>query len=332
MAGDPIADRRRGSSARQSRPDLRGMPMPAPWRDACFFEPAMPTPSDFPIGTAYLLPLADGRATLCRVVNHGSSGRHVIVAGSTWIGDPADVTDALLARPEARAILQVTHHGQRGRPCLYSIDQSVLNDRPRATRAVGTIEPTDAERRLDCTRSWRKVPLARRVSPGAWGQVALDRLGQWEWDQDSAAVRARERAERRRIEKQRRQQCEQASARPASPGPVRATAPRTTLASLARQPLFASWRPDRSPEQVNQSRALVRASIARLQARARARVPDLAEIRRCARGFNRLDARLGHFVTTIEAEQIHAVLCSMGMACGLGVDQVADAIDAVRDW
>jgi len=104
-----------------------------------------------------------------------------------------------------------------------------------------------------------------------------------------------------------------------SPRPAKAS----SLAALARTAWFGDWKGHVPPAIVAESRTLVRASIEKLRSRDRSAAKDIAEIARCTRAFNTLDVRHDHFITTIEAEAIHEVLCELAAACGIADDVAA---------
>jgi hypothetical protein len=287
-------------------------------------------PSPPSVGTALLVPLrmAPGRhddpppelVTLCRVIPpvpiDKPPARYqadllaqgvTYVAVSSWIGKEGDVTSALLESAEARDVLMLTHHGLRGRRCVFAISHTLACP----FRAVGRIESVSSDASLHATQQ-------------AWVSTAIQRLLQWKWEQDPKAVRAQDRANARAAREASRVA---ADAKP-SPRPEKAS----SLGSLARTAWFGDWKGHVPPVIVAASRALVRASIQRLRSRQRSPAKDIAEIARSTRAFNTLDARYDHFITTIEAEAIHAVLCALGAACGIADDVAAACIDDAREW
>jgi hypothetical protein len=148
---------------------------------------AMPTRTYSPpsVGTALVVPLrmAPGRhddpppelVTVCRVIPavriDKPPARYqadllaqgvTYVAVSSWIGKEADVTPALLESSEAREVLTLTHHGLRGRRCVFAISHTLACP----YRARGRIEPVSSDASLRATQQ-------------AWVSIATQRVLQW---------------------------------------------------------------------------------------------------------------------------------------------------------
>lgn len=138
-----------------------------------------------PVGSVFLMPLADGRFGACWVIRHDAemSGirfgmTRALVSVSRWIGTAVPT----LQEPLLRAPLILNHHSWKNQvEAFYAIDNV-----PETFRLLGTIVPTSEEMRLEC------------LSSTGWASAALQLLLQWRWDNDRDALLAEEELNRQR--------------------------------------------------------------------------------------------------------------------------------------
>jgi hypothetical protein len=260
-------------------------------------------------GDAFVMPLADGRFGVCRVLRAGPTedpqalGAGCVLVGATaWIGtappDPAD--------PQLRSLLVLEHHRwDRHLQILW------VGEPPPATfRRLGVIAPSREEQRLESN------------SFGGWENFALQVLLQWRWDHDRKALLAEEEKERQQEELAR----QEAASRPD---------PRLlalSWESLRQEKMFAGWQGYVEPEKLRGSRKIMRQVIDALEALG-PEPPEWAVLdvlRRCVERFNELDEETDGFIYTIEREDICERLYDLIQLTGLeGLDEVADRW---RDW
>jgi hypothetical protein len=111
----------------------------------------------------------------------------------------------------------------------------------------------------------------------------------------------------------------------------RQTLARGTLEGLSEQTWFDHWEQRLSPEIVNASRAIFRASVARLKAAGPMATASakLEILQACIRAFNRLNVEHDLFIGDLEREAIGWHFEQLARAAG--VDQ-PDLIDRWREW
>ena len=97
-------------------------------------------PSLPPAGAAFMMPLQDGRFTVCRVLREnteeerqGHGCPQILVAASPWIGAAAPD----LSQPELRGIHHLNHHSWDDPNLLW-----VSEPPPESFRRLGVIEPS----------------------------------------------------------------------------------------------------------------------------------------------------------------------------------------------
>src|SRR5689334_20545089 len=117
------------------------------------------------VGEVFLVPIGDGRAGLCRVLEVRTDPPEVRVLTSAWIGRPDQAS-----AERAREVLRLTHHGQRGKPHVFW----TIMPRPRRFVRVGTLAPTAAD-------------LALPSHSSAWEYCPLQLAAQSAWDEDADA-------------------------------------------------------------------------------------------------------------------------------------------------
>lgn len=256
-------------------------------------KPILPAP-----GQAFLMPLADGRFGVCRVLRQGDSC--VLAAASPWIGSKPPAVE----EPALREILILTHHVWKKNPELLWIDGPV----PPSFASMGIIEPSGEEATLAC------------YSYGSWEGFAMQVLLQWRWDNDRASV-LREDKEEARAQVLERRQAEQKR---------REQLAAATLPKLLKKRRFSSWSGHVSVKPLRATRQLFRDTIqALIDLGSEPRTRDsLRILRSCIQSLNALDEQ-HEFIDTIEREDLCEEFEEIAHAAGFGQDSVADRW---RDW
>jgi hypothetical protein len=262
-----------------------------------------PTPiplSEVRAGDAFLAPLADGRLSVCRVLQVAPDHSAVLVAASPWIGThPPNLVD-----PRLREILRPSHHSHQGGPYLLWVADAV----PATFARLGAIPPTDEEAVLSCASysGWESFPL----------QVFL----QWRWDHEREQVLAEDEAKRTAEKRGREEQ-----RRAYKPLPTQ------TLEDLRRQTPFPSWTGYVELAVLRAARRIIRDTIDALIERG-PEAPEplrIDEMHHCIERFNALDAEEG-FIATIEREDICGLLDEL--AGLIDLDDYDDCLTSRRDW
>ncbi len=260
-------------------------------------------------GAAFAIPLEDGRFGVCRVLRGtnpdeakrmGAEG--VLVACSAWIGP--EVPDA--HDPALRTILHLTHHKWKNVPEILWISEPPPTD----FIPIGVIDPAPEETALECWTS------------GGWGSVQIQPLAQWRWDHDRDAVLAADKilAEEAAEKAQRMQQARAKSLAGA------------TLATLLDRKFFPKWTKHPPKKAVLASRRIMRDTVQQLL-EIGVTAPEserMAVLQACIERFNSLDEELGHFIETIERDEICEEFEAIVHACGL--DAHEDLADEWREW
>lgn len=273
------------------------------------------------VGDVFAAPLGDGRFGLCRIIaaerprgTWDRSGRWRVVT-CAWVGRRLDIEVALRS-PDAVAAI-VFQRGY-GTPI-----QSISGPPPSQFTHVGHVPPSAADRR-------RRSPR----SPGAWVWVVSQLQAEMTFRADPEGWRAREREQTQERRRQRAKELAEARARQkAMRGRPLAERDLRALSRLSRTSSLASWRGHHPPPFVRQVRACI-ADLARSLAQAPPpRVSGVVvAVRRTVVAINGLDARWQRRVATPDAEDIVALLVSIGIAAGLDQDRAADVIDQARDF
>lgn len=264
---------------------------------------ALPEP-----GTVFLMPLGDGRFGACRVLRENAGEerkRHgepaVLVAGSPWIGtEPPDLAD-----PRLREILPLTHHKWQNAPNANWVSVPPPDD----FRAIGVVEPDEADRIYEC---W---------SSGGWSFAFQTEL-QWRWDHDRESV-LREDAER--AAEQQRQRAEAERQRKAARGAL-------TLSLLRNKRRFSDWKEFAPAKAISGCRLIFRETIDVLLELGE-KPPDekvLPVLQTCIERLNELDAQHEHFIETTIREELCEEFDEIAAACGL-IDW-KDLADEWREW
>jgi hypothetical protein len=260
-------------------------------------------------GAAFAVRLDDGRFGVCRVLRqaHGNDVRtlgepSVLVACSSWIGEA--IPDP--AEPALRKILLQTHHLWNGQPEVFW-----ANDPPPGNfQRIGTIPPTPEERKTKCD------------TLAGWEVCQMSPLFQWRWDHDREAVLAEDAREEEIEEQENRKRIEAATKDLKS----------LTLETLSAHRFFKNWKDYPPKEAIKASRALMKRTLKALAALGPKSKKDArrAVLQECIEGFNSLDATMGHFIETMERDDICSEFDLLVNACGLG--DCENLADEWRDW
>jgi hypothetical protein len=268
-------------------------------------------PAELPApGDAFVMPLADGRFGVCRVLRRASDEEttrrgapSILVAASAWIGDtpPPDVHERGLALP-----LILTHHSFQGRAEILWVTDAP----PDTFRPLGTIRPTPAESVME----WNVH--------GAWGSFPFQRMLQWRWDHDRAAVDTED-AERDRAK---------VAARAQAAIDYRAHLEGLTLEALRKKRRFSSWKGFVPDAALAETRRIFRQTIDSIIALGpkpdRRRV--VTALRGCIESLNNLDDQHDHFIETIAREDLCEEFDEIVFASGF--KNSPDAADRWREW
>jgi hypothetical protein len=261
------------------------------------------------VGEAFLMPLADGRFGVCRVLRLcqpeeakilGEGG--MLVAGSAWVGTEApDVNDLRL-----REILVLSHHAHENSPNVLW----VFDPPPAGFQKLGVIAPTEAEAKMAC------------LSASGWEYFPLQSYLQWRWDHEREAV-LREDAEKEEQQK---------IARKEGVKIRQQYLDSLTLAGLRKKKRFAGWKGYVPNEALIACRQIFLETIDALIALGpdpKVR-PRLAVLKRCIVRLNDLDEEHDYFIETIAREDLCEEFDEIVYACGL--KQYDDLSDRWRDW
>jgi len=259
-------------------------------------------------GDAYLMPLPDGRLGVCRVIKRHAGeggGTHpdsFLVVASPWIGTaPPEVSDTRL-----KTILVLTHHSKRVRPeAMWTVDPL-----PDSFRLLGEIEPTPEEKLMECPTC------------GEWSTLALQVLLQWRWDNDREAL-LKEDAERE--ERSARERAAETERR-------REYLEGLTLEALRQKKWLKSWKeypPAKATRACRKNFRDTVSALIRLGPKAKRR-DVLAVLQACVERLNELDATNGHFIETVEREDLCEEFEEIVYAAGLG--GCKDLADRWREW
>jgi hypothetical protein len=259
-------------------------------------------------GTAFAVPLADSRYSVCRVLldaSHEQSRRWgtgtILVAGSAWIGEK--VPEA--GEPKLLPILQLSHHSWRDKPNILWVSDQPPDD----FIPIGIIQPTSNEQALTCE------------SLGSWETFAVQPLAQWRWDNERAAVLAED------VIKQNKQ----AEARVKAQREREEYLSQITLDQLRKHRFFRNWKGYPPSKAIRASRKVMSETVEELLklGPAAAKRQRMAILQQCIESFNQLDTDM-QFIETVEREDICEEFEAIVHACGLGTHK--DLADKWRDW
>ncbi len=266
--------------------------------------PALPEP-----GAAFLMPLADGRFGVCRVLRtrtpaerkeHGSPC--VLATCAPWIGTA--VPD--LADPRLREILTLTHHSYSGGPELLWVSDPP----PDSYRPIGVIAPTPADTHSECQ------------SFGYWF-FEHHVLMEWRWAHDRDAVLREDAAGAAEAERKSRASAERVRL---DPPPV------PTLADLRTKRRLLNWDGFAPTRAIPACRAVFRDTVNALIALgdAPAEPAVLAIFQDCIERLNALDVKHRQFIETTIREELCEEFVEIAEACGRS--DGGDLADRWRDW
>jgi hypothetical protein len=251
------------------------------------------------------VPLSDGHFGLCRVLRTATEderqtfGECILVATSSWRGSaPPDLDD-----PALREILRKTHHAWSGQLDVHFTADAA----PPEYRLLGKIPPNESD--LGLTTN----------ALGRWSSD-IQVTAQWRWDHDREALLAEE-AEEARMKANR-----------AAEEKRREEQRRSELAweKLRTKTRFPTWPEHLGDDVVVASRQLFIEAVDGLatagskSGKRKAR----AVIRALVEGFNRLDEEHGHFIETVEREEICEEVADVALLAGLP----PNVADEWREW
>jgi hypothetical protein len=169
------------------------------------------------------------------------------------------------------------------------------------------VQPSEDERSLNCP--WQC----------SWDALRDAVLKQWRWDHERAAVVAEDDAEfkawQEKAERHRREALRE-----------------LTYAKFRDQKLFRDWGPPTPRKMIAAARTLMRETATRLESLGEKPDRDSARavLRDCILAFNRLDEENGHWIETVEREDICSHFYELAHLAGF--DDEPDLGDEWRDW
>jgi hypothetical protein len=202
-----------------------------------------------------------------------------------------------------REILRKTHHAWRGEPDAHFTADAP----PPEYRLLGEIPPSEDDTKVRCN------------SLGRWSSE-IQILAQWRWDHDREALLAEE-AEQARLAAERAAVAKEREERRRA---------ELTWEKLRAKTRFPTWAEHIGDDVVAASRQLfVEAVDALAVARSKGgRRKARAVMKALVEGFNRLDDQHGHFIETLEREEICGEIADVALLAGLP----GDVADEWRDW
>ena len=265
-------------------------------------------------GEALAVPLKNGLYVACRVLSDTSNELSIRYKKKYKCRDAVQITccNWYGAQPpkasqlkQLREILRLTHHAFKGQPLAGWISA----DLPRNVVSVGVVPPRASEARL-----------GKNDSLG-WDHLRYQAQEQWNWDQDRAAVIARDEAEQAEIDRRDAEWVAREKKLLAS----------LTLEQLAKQRFLKDWEDPIPAVAIRKSRKLLRDTAKQLMelGDAPSTKERLSVLQACIEQFNALDAKYG-FIHTVEREDICDAFDLLVHACGL--KRRKNLADEWRDW
>jgi hypothetical protein len=263
------------------------------------------------IGDVFLMPLANGMLSACRVLyqidhaRYGFAAEAWMVAGCEWTG----VEPPPLDHPSVRRPLRLTHHDHGAMGGEFS-QAWLAGPVPDGFRLLGNVPPTPEE----------TPPLfPYQVS---WEALRANALEQWRWDHEREAVLAEDAVNAAEFD-----------ARQAESERLRREALKNmTYAQFREQRPFRDWGPPTPRKMIAASRRLMNETATRLEALGPEPDRDAARavLRDCIVAFNRLDEENDHWIETVEREDICAHFSALAHIAGFGEEP--ELADEWRDW
>ncbi len=255
-------------------------------------------------GTVFVMPLADGRAGVCRVLRRVMElgAPRVLVAPSDWIGNESPA----LSNPAIRKILALTHHSWSGKPDMLWISEPP----PKEFRILGQIKLLQKDVKADCG------------SYGGWDSLPLQVLMQWRWDHEREKVLAED-AVKKDLE----------SAKRADVARKRFEYLATvSFVDLLAKDLFPTWDEYPPRKEKEGCQRIVQSFIKNLDASPNSLTCDFVrdQLKECVQELNEFDSKQKHFIETVEREDLHEVLEEVLHAARF--PELAENIEDWRDW
>ena len=265
------------------------------------------------VGDVFLMPLANGMLSACRVLYqidtawHGFLADAWMVVGCEWTG----VEPPPLDHPSVRRPLRLTHHAHEAMGKEFS-KAWLTGPVPDAFRLLGNVPPTPDE----------TLPLFPYQA--SWEALRANALEQWRWDHEREAVLAEDadkaaefEARQAELERQRREALKN-----------------LTYAQFRAQRLFPDWGPPTPRKMIAASRKLMKETATRLESLGPKpdREAARAVLRDCILAFNRLDQDKEHgpWIETVEREDICSHFSALAHIAGFSDEP--ELADAWRDW
>jgi len=254
-------------------------------------------------GDTFLMPLADGRFGLCRVLDVRTQRiPSALVVASPWIGtEPPDLADPVL-----REHLILTHHSWNKATAISWAIQKV----PRDFRLLGTLKPTKDELALD------------KGGVSTWAYFPLQVLLQWRWDNDRDALLGEEKMKKdlERIERERNAIRE------------KERIARLTWDDLRSKQFFPTWKSYPSKKLTRASEVIMQQTVEDLQklGESGSRTAKRNILKECIERFNQLDGENKHFIETVEREDICNQFYEIAHVAGF--DDEPNLADEWREW
>ncbi len=258
-------------------------------------------------GSAFAVPLEDGRYTVCRVLTNArndlerSSIDSVLVTCSQWVG--SEVPDS--NDPELIPMLHLTHGSWKNKPVLIWIEKKI----PADFISIGMIEPTEKEKTFESP------------SHAEWIFIQFQALRQWRWDHDREALQAED-VEKKSEEG--RQRAQEVKARNKYLKTI-------TLAQLLDHQFFPQWKQYPPRKAITASRIIMNETIVELieLGDSATQADRMQCLQNCIESFNLIDKKM-EFIETVEREHICSEFEAIVHACGLGHHK--NLADEWRDW
>lgn len=263
------------------------------------------------VGDVFLMPLANGMLSACRVlykVEHSQPEFFAdswMVVACEWFG----VEPPPLDHPSIRRPLRLTHHYH----AIYGnrfVQAELAGPAPDEFQLIGNVPPALQE------------AVRSHCSGMGWNSLSTEALNQWRWENEREkvlaedAVKAAEfKAQQAELERQRGEALKN-----------------MTYAQFREQRLFPDWGEPTPRKMIAASRKLLKETATRLEALGLKpdREAARAVLRDCIVGFNRLNEENDHWIETVEREDICSHFYVLAHIAGFGDEP--ELADEWRDW